>query len=128
MPFCHRRCPVSNNTRIQPNSTRQIDRYRTFPLRGFVLPHFGILFTLPLSEDGSGTPCEAKVAAQCCVHGVSGYTTLACIGLIAIVALLPVETPLLRLEPILWLEAIAVVAFGLSWLTKGGGILKDNEA
>ena len=31
------------------------------------------------------------------------------------------------LAPIFWLESLAVVAFGVSWLTKGEAILKDEE-
>ena len=32
-----------------------------------------------------------------------------------------------QLAPRFWLEAIAIVAFGVSWLTKGEAILKDQE-
>jgi len=31
-----------------------------------------------------------------------------------------------RYAPIFWLEGIAVIAFGVSWLTKGEAILKDK--
>lgn len=37
------------------------------------------------------------------------------------------ETSLANLNPIYWLEAIAIVAFGISWLTKGEAILADEE-
>ena len=33
---------------------------------------------------------------------------------------------LLRFSPLFWLEAVAVVAFGVSWLTKGEAILADK--
>ena len=33
----------------------------------------------------------------------------------------------ISLEPIFWLESVAIVAFGLSWLTKGETILKDEK-
>lgn len=61
------------------------------------------------------------------VYTVCGYTMLACIALIAVVALLPGNTPVKDLDPAFWLESIAVVAFGISWLTKGEAILKDDE-
>jgi len=61
------------------------------------------------------------------VYTVCGYTMLACIALIAVVALLPDTTPVRGLDPAFWLESIAVVAFGVSWLTKGEAILKDDE-
>ena len=33
----------------------------------------------------------------------------------------------MALAPVYWLEAIAVVAFGISWLIKGEFILADGE-
>jgi len=62
------------------------------------------------------------------VYKVCGYTMAACILLIAVYYLLPDETadPFKSSNPIYWLEAIAVVAFGISWLTKGEAILKDE--
>lgn len=62
------------------------------------------------------------------VYTVCGYTILGCIGLMAVIMLMPAASPINKFAPILWLEAIAVLAFGVSWLTKGEGILKDNEA
>jgi hypothetical protein len=32
-----------------------------------------------------------------------------------------------RFEPRFWLESIAIVVFGISWLTKGEAILKDQD-
>lgn len=43
------------------------------------------------------------------------------------VALLTGDTPVKRLDPVFRLESLAVVAFGVSWLTKGESILKDHE-
>ncbi|HEU4367625.1 MAG TPA: DUF998 domain-containing protein [Methylomirabilota bacterium] len=60
------------------------------------------------------------------VYTVCGYTMLACLALIGVVALLPDTSPVRGLAPIFWLEASAVVAFGISWLTKGEAILKDD--
>jgi hypothetical protein len=31
-----------------------------------------------------------------------------------------------QLHPLLWLESIAIAAFGISWLIKGETLLKDN--
>lgn len=61
------------------------------------------------------------------VYKVSGYVMSLCIVLIVVYFLLPDQTaaPLERLHPVFWLEAVAVVAFGISWLTKGEAILGD---
>ena len=51
-----------------------------------------------------------------------------CIALIAVFYLLP-EAVAARIEsykPVFWLEAISIVAFGVSRLTKGEAILKDK--
>jgi hypothetical protein len=61
------------------------------------------------------------------VYRVCGYTILACILLIVVVKLPPVKTLAAWLTPVFWLESVAVVAFGVSWLTKGETILKDRK-
>jgi hypothetical protein len=62
------------------------------------------------------------------VYLVCGYTIVAAITLIAVYKVLPnnIEMRLAELKPVFWLESIAVVAFGISWLTKGEAILKDQ--
>lgn len=61
------------------------------------------------------------------VYRVCGVLILVAVALIAVVKLTPgLEEALLRLRPVFWLEALAVVAFGLSWLTKGEAILEDE--
>lgn len=60
------------------------------------------------------------------VYTVCGYSILASIAMIAILALLPHESPVKKFKPYFWLESLTVVAFGISWLTKGEAILKDE--
>ena len=61
------------------------------------------------------------------VYRVCGYTILVSIFLMVVVALPEVKTLVERLTPVFWLESVAVVAFGVSWLVKGETILKDQE-
>ncbi len=51
-----------------------------------------------------------------------------CILLIVIYSLLPneVASQVEAYDPVFWLEAIAIVAFGISWLIKGETLLKDE--
>lgn len=62
------------------------------------------------------------------VYRVCGVTMAICIVLIVIYFLIPGETAsrLKALRPVYWLEAIAIVAFGVSWFVKGEAILKDE--
>ena len=61
------------------------------------------------------------------VYAICAYTMLACIGLIAIVKLFFNTPAVLNLRPVFWLEAAAIIAFGVSWLTKGEAILQDRK-
>ena len=60
------------------------------------------------------------------IYTVCGYTILVCVALCAVVKLLPGNALLLKFSPLFWLEGVAVVAFGVSWLTKGEAILADK--
>ncbi len=62
------------------------------------------------------------------IYRVCGYIMSLCMVIIVIYYLLPDEVvlPIEVYKPVFWLEAIAVVAFGISWLTKGETLLKDK--
>ncbi|MCH8279727.1 MAG: DUF998 domain-containing protein [Chloroflexi bacterium] len=62
------------------------------------------------------------------VYKACGAAIVLCIGLIVIVNLLPSEiaSPIHVYKPVFLLEAIAVVAFGVSWLFKGEALLRDE--
>lgn len=63
------------------------------------------------------------------VYRLCGYLMLASIVLIALYKLvLRDKLPELeRFDPVFWLETVAILAFGFSWLTKGEAILADVE-
>ena len=68
------------------------------------------------------------------VYRACGYVILLAIalivlgGLILYLELLPDATVRMvkSLDPLFWLESIAIVAFGVSWFVKGEAILKDE--
>ena len=89
------------------------------------LAYFSLcLFT---KTDKERTPTRQKIWRNR-VYRACGYTIVAGIVLIAVYALLPegIEKVLSAYNPVCWLESIAVVAFGMSWLTKGETILQDQ--
>ncbi|KAA3615982.1 MAG: DUF998 domain-containing protein [Calditrichaeota bacterium] len=63
------------------------------------------------------------------VYKTCGWTIIGCIVIMAVLSFLPAGTKasLESLRPVFWLEAIAIIAFGISWFTKGEGILKDLD-
>ena len=69
-------------------------------------------------------PTPQKIARNR-VYATCGYVMLACIAMIAVVKLLFDDSWIMQIQPVFWLEAAAIVAFGVSWLTKGEAILKD---
>ena len=58
------------------------------------------------------------------VYRASGIVIVVCLLLIAVLNFLP-PAPIDDLQPVFWLETVASVAFGLSWLIKGETLLKD---
>jgi len=76
--------------------------------------------------DAKKTPTPRKLLRNT-VYRVCGWTILACIFLIVVVALPPVKAIVEWLSPVFWLESTAIVAFGVAWLAKGEMILKDQE-
>jgi hypothetical protein len=75
--------------------------------------------------DPNKSPSRRKLQRNM-IYTVCGYTILVSIAMIAILALFPHNAPVKKLDPFFWLESLAVVAFGISWLTKGETILKDE--
>ena len=82
-----------------------------------------VLFT---KTDPTKTPTRRKVQRNI-VYRVCGYTILASIALIVLLAVFPHSASIKKFDSVFWLESLAVVAFGVSWLTKGEMILKDES-
>jgi len=71
-------------------------------------------------------PTRRKLARNR-VYRASGGVMLSALALIVITMTVPaVAGRLAGLHPVFWLEALAVEAFGFSWLTKGEAILRDE--
>jgi hypothetical protein len=59
------------------------------------------------------------------VYRICGYTILASILLVPAVNLFPgISGPIP--SPVFWLETLAIVVFGVSWLIKGETFLRDR--
>ena len=83
-----------------------------------VLGYFAIcLFT---KTDANKPPSETKKRRNK-IYRRSGYTMLLCMGIIVVYFLLPQSTQdlLEKYKPIFFLESAMIIAFGISWFTKG---------
>ncbi len=74
------------------------------------------------------TPPTPRKFQRNVVYRICGTTMLLSFLLIVVFAyLLPdgIAAALAPLRPVFWLESLAIFAFGVSWFTKGEGILRD---
>lgn len=98
---------------------------------------FAALFFLALiyfclflfTKTNPGLPPTERKLQRNRVYRTCGIVMAACILLIAVVELLPDrQRGLLKTaDPVFWLESIAILTFGISWLTKGEALLKDEN-
>lgn len=91
------------------------------------LAYFSLcLFT---KTDPTKIPTDRKRTRNV-AYRVCGYIILASILLIPIVTHTPIADAVKPINPVFWLESLAVVAFGVAWLIKGETIpiLNDEEA
>lgn len=72
-------------------------------------------------------PATRRKRQRNSVYTVCGYAILACIAILIALIFVPDDSRIWNLDPVFWLESAAIVAFGVSWLTKGEAILKDVE-
>jgi len=79
-------------------------------------------------------PMTAQKKKRNVVYVICGWIIVACIVLIVLAELLFLNSysvyesaTVKELHPVFWLESVAVIAFGISWLTKGEAILADQH-
>lgn len=84
-------------------------------------------FSLFLFTKSKAMPSPKKLQRDK-IYLTCGYIMFVCIFLLIVLFALPdrISTPLLKYKPVFWLETIAFVAFGFSWLVKGEFVLSDK--
>jgi hypothetical protein len=82
------------------------------------------LFTRTDSPPGAR---PARKRQRDIVYQACGGVIVACLLLVPVEAFVLGEAAA-RYQPLFWLEAVAIVAFGVAWLVKGQAILKDKPA
>jgi len=83
-------------------------------------------FSLALfTKTDPAKPMTARKKQRNLVYTVCGYTILVSIALVVVDFAFLKHSGVQALDPVFWLESAAVLAFGISWLTKGEAILGD---
>jgi len=83
-------------------------------------------FSYCLFTKGSSEPTPRKRWRNR-IYRLCGVVILLCAVGLGLVKLLAEDSVLLGWNPTYWLEALGIFFFGLSWFTKGEGILRDKE-
>lgn len=98
---------------------------------GFAALFFGTLIYFCMfvftKTDPRVKPTRRKLERNRLYRGC-GYIMALCMLLALVYYLLPdgAAASIAQYKPVYWLEAAAIVAFGVSWLTKGEAILRDE--
>ena len=74
----------------------------------------------------SGDREKKRKVARNRIYVTCGIVIVLCIALIGLVEICLEESPLTSLNPVFWLESVALLAFGISWLVKGETLWKDE--
>jgi hypothetical protein len=104
---------------------------RTERIVGMLHGVFGAVFFLTLAffclflftRTGKARPTPQKLQRNQ-VYRASGIVIVASLILIVVFGWL-LDRQFGALHPVLWLETVAILAFGLAWLTKGAMIMRD---
>jgi hypothetical protein len=92
---------------------------------GFFLTLAFFSLVLFRKTDPTQPPTRRKLQRNA-VYTFCGYAILVCLALVGVVGFLSSDSAVRKLDPVFWLESAAIVAFGVSWFTKGEAILKDE--
>lgn len=116
-------CLFALGVALCPNSGTRWERVVHF---GSALALFVVLayFSLFLFTKTSGSPTREKRIRNR-VYVVCGVSMLACTALIGLYYARLQDTAIAALDPVFWLESLALWAFGLSWFVKGETLWKD---
>jgi len=116
-------CLFALGVALFPNSGTPLERTVHF---GSALCLFLVLayFALFLFTRTGGAPTPRKLVRNR-VYRACGVTMLACIALIGVYFTFLQRTGVSELDPVFWLESLALWAFGVSWFVKGETLWRD---
>ena len=114
-------CPT---TPPDPSPTATVLGYLHLAFAGLLFAMLAIIALFLFTKTDHKGARPAKKRKRDIVYHVCGWVIVACLLLVPVEAFVLGEA-VARYQPLFWLEAAAIVAFGVAWLVKGQAILKD---
>jgi hypothetical protein len=115
-------CPT---TPPDPSRAATVLGYLHLAFAGLLFSMLAIiaLFLFTKTDSLGARPAEKR--KRDIVYHACGCVIVACLLLVPVEAFVLGEA-VARYQPLFWLEAVAIAAFGVAWLVKGQAILKDK--
>jgi hypothetical protein len=109
---------------VNPSPRARDIGYVHFACAGLLFAVLAVIALWQFTQTNAGAKRTARKKKRDLVYRTCGIVIASCLVLVPIESLV-IGAPIQRFRPLFWLEAIAVVAFGIAWLVKGEAILKD---
>jgi hypothetical protein len=112
---------------VNPSARARDIGYVHLTCAGLLFAVLAVIALWQFTKTEPGTERTAQKKRRDLVYRICGIVIAVCLVLVPIESLV-IGAPIQRFRPLFWLEAVAVVAFGVAWLVKGQAVLKDGPA
>ncbi len=112
---------------VNPSARARDIGYVHLTCAGLLFAVLAVIALWQFTKTEPGTERTAQKKRRDLVYRICGIVIAVCLVLVPIESLV-IGAPIQRFRPLFWLEAVAVVAFGVAWLVKGQAVLKDSPA
>jgi len=110
---------------VNPSPTAGNIGYIHFACAGLLFAALAVIALFQFTKTEPNTERSAEKKKRDLVYRICGTVIVLCLVLVPIESLV-IGAPIQRFHPLFWLEAVAVIAFGVAWLVKGQAVLKDR--
>jgi len=111
---------------VNPSPRARDIGYVHFACAGLLFAVLAVIALWQFTKTEPNTERSAEKKKRDLVYRICGIVIALCLVLVPIESLV-IGAPIQRFRPLFWLEAVAVVAFGIAWLVKGQAVLKDKR-
>jgi hypothetical protein len=116
-------CPT---TPANPSSSARVIGYFHLTFAGLLFSTLAVIALWLFRKTELGTERTQEKKRRDAVYLVCGSAIALCVVLVPVESFV-IGAAIARFEPLFWLEATAICAFGVAWLVKGQAVLKDKS-